>query len=198
MSNPGKPPRRIQVIEGVIIFAVLFVFLIVVSFSWGAPISTLCVILAGIIAVGVLRSRRPDIFEALKKKKEGGAERPATVTPGEAAERAGSSQRSYMMLVGLNKGSHYRVFVDKSPFVIGNSASADFQLVDPYVSRQHLSVEYDAEMKQRYVTDTSLNGTVLNGVSLNKGARTPVQQGDTLQLGDALFCVEFVHNKAGN
>jgi adenylate cyclase len=55
---------------------------------------------------------------------------------------------------------------------------------DPEVSRSHLEIRLDAATNQAFVIDTSTNGTLLNGLRLERAVPIPIQDGDQIQVGE--------------
>jgi adenylate cyclase len=55
---------------------------------------------------------------------------------------------------------------------------------DPEISRTHLEIRLDAAGDQAFVIDTSSNGTLLNGVRLERAALLPIRPGDEIRVGD--------------
>lgn len=55
---------------------------------------------------------------------------------------------------------------------------------DPEISRTHLEIRLDAVGDQAFVIDTSSNGTLLNGVRLERAAALPIRPGDEIRIGD--------------
>jgi adenylate cyclase len=55
---------------------------------------------------------------------------------------------------------------------------------DPEISRTHLELRLDTATNRAYVIDTSTNGTLLNGVRLERAALVPIKTGDHIRLGE--------------
>ncbi|WP_235852707.1 adenylate/guanylate cyclase domain-containing protein [Mycobacterium interjectum] len=55
---------------------------------------------------------------------------------------------------------------------------------DPEISRTHLEIRLDAAGDQAFVIDTSSNGTLLNGVRVERAAALPIRPGDEIRIGD--------------
>jgi class 3 adenylate cyclase len=55
---------------------------------------------------------------------------------------------------------------------------------DPEISRTHLEIRLDAAGDRAFVIDTSSNGTLLNGVRLERAVLLPIRPGDEIQIGD--------------
>ena len=55
---------------------------------------------------------------------------------------------------------------------------------DPEMSRTHLEIRLDAANNQAFVIDTSTNGTLLNGIRLERAVPRPVKPGDEIRIGD--------------
>ena len=55
---------------------------------------------------------------------------------------------------------------------------------DPEMSRTHLEIRLDAANNQAFVIDTSTNGTLLNGIRLERAVPRPIKPGDEIRIGD--------------
>lgn len=55
---------------------------------------------------------------------------------------------------------------------------------DPEISRTHLEIRLDAAGDQAFVIDTSSNGTLLNGVRLERAVALSIRPGDEIRIGD--------------
>jgi pSer/pThr/pTyr-binding forkhead associated (FHA) protein len=76
----------------------------------------------------------------------------------------------------------------KGANVFGRKADSDVQIVDPYVSGRHGTIEIAADGV--YLTDVgSSNGTMLNDAKLVPNMRTQVQPEDVIKLGSKEFRV---------
>lgn len=76
---------------------------------------------------------------------------------------------------------------------IGRGDGNDWVLSDPdrFLSSRHCSLSFEGG--QYYLTDTSTNGTFVNGAPepLGKGGRVPLNNGDTIEVGDYQFRAEM-------
>jgi adenylate cyclase len=70
---------------------------------------------------------------------------------------------------------------------------------DPEMSRSHLEIRLDGAADQAFVIDTSSNGTLLNGVRLQRAALVPIRPGDEIRIGDVAltFCSQRFTTVAG-
>ena len=184
---PLNRKRAISLLLGIGI-PVLFVFVWLALLTGG--IAILPEILAIIVTLGIIKKKKPSFFSALRRNR--GTEASLRLTQDPPPDRA-PSKRAYIMLVPLNAVNKDRIIVNESPFVIGCSPTASFQLDNPWVSRRHLTVEYNSDDKLCYVTDSSTNGTYLNSEKLASGVKKPLHQGDALQIAKIVFSVEYVH-----
>jgi adenylate cyclase len=66
----------------------------------------------------------------------------------------------------------------------GISESRRLVIDDPEISRTHLEIRLDAASDQAFVIDTSSNGTLLNGVRLERAVSLPILPGDEIRIGD--------------
>jgi adenylate cyclase len=58
---------------------------------------------------------------------------------------------------------------------------------DPEISRTHLEIRLDTAADQAFVIDTSTNGTLLNGVRLERAVPLPIRPGDEIRIGDVVL-----------
>ncbi|MEZ0352310.1 FHA domain-containing protein [Mycobacterium sp. pR1184] len=66
----------------------------------------------------------------------------------------------------------------------GISESRKLVIRDPEISRTHLEIRLDAVADQAFVIDTSTNGTLLNGMRLERAVPRPIQPGDEIRIAD--------------
>ena len=66
----------------------------------------------------------------------------------------------------------------------GISESRRLVIRDPEISRTHLEIRLDAASDQAFVIDTSTNGTLLNGMRLERAVPRPIRPGDEIRIGD--------------
>ena len=168
----------------------LFISVLLVAFGYGWALPF--VLLALILAAGILHKSRPDFFAALKIKKKKGDD-PGAVEPPRPTSPSGSSRRSYMMLVPLSHMSSHQITINSSPFVIGRDQDSDFCIPDNYVSGRHLVIDYYEGEGLCYATDVSTYGSYLNSVRMPTNTPQPLHQSDTLQIAGLMFRVEYVH-----
>lgn len=55
---------------------------------------------------------------------------------------------------------------------------------DPEISRTHLEIRLDAAADHAFVIDTSTNGTLVNGMRLERAVPLPIRPGDEIRIGD--------------
>ena len=183
-------PERRLAIEIFAAAGIVIVFLLFLSIPFINPIlGPLLVVLLSLVFFGLLKRRRPELFEAMRAPRPDGIDPDLPVEPSPHQD----THRAYLMLIGLSNSNQYRVTVNQSPFSIGKSKTCDFVVDDKYVSNRHLVIEYNNEDKSRFITDLSRNGTFLNGNRLQKGLKVTLSHGDTLQIGGLIFSVEYVH-----
>src|ERR1700710_3091642 len=88
-------------------------------------------------------------------------------------------------------GSDRRVPIIDQLFVgracTGISEARRLVINDPEISRTHLEIRLDATGDQAYVIDTSSNGTLLNGVRLERAAPLLIRPGDEIRIGDLVL-----------
>jgi adenylate cyclase len=92
-------------------------------------------------------------------------------------------------LVVDNGGVERRVPIFDQLFVgrecAGINESRRLVIPDPEISRNHLEIRLDAVGDQAFVIDTSTNGTLLNGMRLERAVPRPIRPGDEIRIGDA-------------
>src|ERR1700758_4118715 len=55
---------------------------------------------------------------------------------------------------------------------------------DPNISRNHLEIRLDVAADRAYLIDTSTNGTLLNGMPLERAVQVPIKPNDRISMGD--------------
>ena len=74
----------------------------------------------------------------------------------------------------------------RQTYVIGRSEKVDIQVVDEYVSRQHLQIRLDEGENRYYALDVgSRNGVFVNGIKIGK--ETALSDEDRIQIGDTII-----------
>jgi class 3 adenylate cyclase len=68
---------------------------------------------------------------------------------------------------------------------------------DPEVSRSHLEIRLDSAGDHAFVIDSSTNGTMLNGVRLERAVPLPLTPGDEIRIGDHTLTFESNRFSAG-
>ncbi|SPM40535.1 Mycobacterium numidiamassiliense ORFan [Mycobacterium numidiamassiliense] len=58
---------------------------------------------------------------------------------------------------------------------------------DPEILRTHLEIRLDAAGDHAFVIDTSSNGTLLNGVRIERAVGLPIRPGDQIRIGDVVL-----------
>lgn len=66
----------------------------------------------------------------------------------------------------------------------GVSESRRLVINDPEISRAHLEIRLDAVADQAFVIDTSTNGTLVNGMRVERAVPRPIRPGDEIKIGD--------------
>lgn len=94
--------------------------------------------------------------------------------------------------VGVTLSSSQKRFGEEGG-TIGRGDGNDWVLSDPdrFLSSRHCSISFEGG--QFYLTDMSTNGTFINSAPepVGKGGKIPVNEGDTIELGDYQFRVEL-------
>lgn len=93
----------------------------------------------------------------------------------------------YLVVVG-DGGSERSVPIFDQLFVgrecAGISEPRRLVIPDPEISRTHLEIRLDTASDQAFLIDTSTNGTLLNGVRLERAVPLPISPGDEIRIGD--------------
>lgn len=91
-------------------------------------------------------------------------------------------------LVIDDRGVERRVPIFDQLFVgrecAGISETRRLVIPDPEISRTHVEIRLDAVGDQAFVIDTSTNGTLLNGIRLERAVPRPIRPGDEIRIGD--------------
>jgi adenylate cyclase len=69
----------------------------------------------------------------------------------------------------------------------GISEARRLVIPDPEISRTHLEIRLDTEWDQAFVIDTSSNGTLLNGVGVERAAALLLRPDDEIRIGDVVL-----------
>jgi adenylate cyclase len=100
----------------------------------------------------------------------------------------GQSDEPPAYLVVNDGNSERRVPVFDQLFVgrecAGISERRRLVLSDPEISRTHLEIRLDAASDQAFIVDTSSNGSLLNGMRLERAVLLPIKPGDEIRIGD--------------
>ena len=189
-NKPAISKRTAVSILICVLVPVIFVLVLLIAFNqiWALPL----LLLAIIVAAGIVYRKRPDFFTVLKKPKKDPLA--PDIKLSSDFRPSSASRRSYMMLVSISHATAtQQITVNSTPFIIGRAPESDFCIPDNYVSKRHLVIEYVSAEKLCYATDVSSNGSYLNSVRMQNNVRRPLHQGDTLQIAGLLFRVEYVH-----
>jgi adenylate cyclase len=66
----------------------------------------------------------------------------------------------------------------------GISEQRRLVIPDPEMSHTHLEIRLDSARDQAFVIDTSTNGTLVNGVRLERAVPLPIRSGDEIRIGE--------------
>ena len=58
---------------------------------------------------------------------------------------------------------------------------------DPNISRNHLEIRLDVATDRAFLIDNSTNGTLLNGMPLERAVQVPIKPGDQITMGDIVL-----------
>ncbi len=93
---------------------------------------------------------------------------------------------------GVQMAAPHRAFTEQGGS-IGRGDSNDWVLSDPdrFLSSRHCGISFEGG--QYYLTDMSTNGTFINGAPepVGKGGKIPLNDGDTIEIGDYQFRAEL-------
>ena len=89
------------------------------------------------------------------------------------------------------KGGEKSVPIFDQLFVGRQCAGIDEQrrlvIPDPNISRNHLEIRLDVSTDRAYLIDTSTNGTLLNGMPLERAVQVPIKPDDQISMGDIVL-----------
>ena len=83
----------------------------------------------------------------------------------------------------INSGSHGNLFKNKKRILIGRTAENDLVFDENFVSRHHAYIEQEGN--SYFITDTSTNGTYVNGRLIS--SRTRLSNSDEIKIGSRIF-----------
>jgi adenylate cyclase len=85
-------------------------------------------------------------------------------------------------------GGEHSVPIFDQLFVGRECAGIDEQrrlvILDPGISRNHLEIRLDPATDRAFLIDTSTNGTLLNGMLLERAVQVPLRPNDQIRIGD--------------
>lgn len=85
-------------------------------------------------------------------------------------------------------GGEHTVPIFDQLFVGRECAGIDEQrrlvILDPGISRNHLEIRLDPATDRAFLIDTSTNGTLLNGMLLERAVQVPLRPNDQIRIGD--------------
>ena len=122
------------------------------------------------------------LYRKKRKAKDAAAEKNRAAAPGE-------TQRSMAVLKDLQYPEHRYDLPERNSLVIGKDLMyCDYAITeDPTISRRHMKVLFEGG--NLFVEDLgSRNGTWVNRHRVTD--KTPLNNGDTLRMGDSEFLVE--------
>ncbi|OBG64956.1 adenylate/guanylate cyclase domain-containing protein [Mycobacterium sp. E3339] len=94
------------------------------------------------------------------------------------------------LVMHLNGGEKIVPIFDQL-FVGRQCAGIDEQrrlvIPDPNISRNHLEIRLDVSTDRAYLIDTSTNGTLLNGMPLERAVQVPIKPEDRISIGDVVL-----------
>src|ERR1700731_581647 len=60
-------------------------------------------------------------------------------------------------------------------------------IADPNISRNHFEIRLDVATDRAFLIDTSTNGTLLNGMPLERAVPVPIKSNDRISIGDVVL-----------
>lgn len=185
--------NRKQAISLLIAIIVPLAFLLVLLAIFSFPMMLFCVLLL-VIAVAVIKTKFPDHYNmmvtALQKHKD---DVPQHKQHSQTANKHINLQKAHMTLIEVNASNRKSIVINSNSFTIGRNPSCDLVLDNRSVSNCHLTITYNETDKLCYVMDQSTNGTFLNSEKLRKNQRHVLKQGDTLQIANIAYTVEYAN-----
>src|SRR6201993_4452139 len=102
----------------------------------------------------------------------------------------GGAQPQAHLVVHVNGGEKSVPIFDQL-FVGRQCTGIDEQrrlvIPDPNISRNHLEIRLDVATDRAFLIDTSTNGTLLNGMPLERAVQVPIKPGDQITMGDIVL-----------
>jgi class 3 adenylate cyclase len=102
--------------------------------------------------------------------------------------RADWSDQPHAHLVMHMNGGEKSVPIFDQLFVGRECAGINEQrrlvISDPNISRNHLEIRLDVATDRAFLIDTSTNGTLLNGMPLERAVQVPIKPDDRISIGD--------------
>lgn len=114
--------------------------------------------------------------------------------------RPGFDEALGFLLVETGDSQHHvpifdQLFVGRE--CAGISENRRLVIADPEVSRSHLEIRLDPVADQAFVIDTSTNGSLLNGMRIERAVPLPLRPGDEIRVGDVRLGFRSDKFKAG-
>ncbi len=155
------------------------------------PLAMLTGVLALIIAAGLLKKYRPQVFSVLHKP----TRVPPPVVCGSSLTQQGTRYSPNLIMVASNLPSIGQIVIDKPVFSMGRDVGCNFCIANvPDISRVHATLRYDSKSSVSYIVDNnSHNGTFVNGMKLTPGKPKRINNGDVIQLGTIRFIAQVAH-----
>jgi class 3 adenylate cyclase len=78
----------------------------------------------------------------------------------------------------------------------GVSPRRKLVIANPEISRNHLTISLDASADRAFIIDTSTNGTLLNGMRLERAVPVPIKPNDEIRIGDLTLTLRSTRFRA--
>lgn len=155
------------------------------------PLLMLTGVLVLIIAVGLLKKYRPQVFSVFHKPTQD----LLPVVRGSSLTQQGTRYSPNLIMVASNLPSIGQIVIDEPVFSLGRDAGCNFCITNaPDISRVHATLRYDSKSSASYIVDNnSHNGTFVNGTKLTPGKPKRISNGDVIQLGTIRFIAQVAH-----
>lgn len=179
----GHLSRSQALTAAILICVVIFVSLVLLALMNFSLFFVALIIL--IVAICLLRMKKPEFFSVFKKDSGGKAD---VVAQGPGSE----AFNAHIVLLYHNGTSMQQVEVNKPEFSIGRDPKCSFVLTgNTNISRSHVLIRFDAEKKiSSLIDNNSTHGTKLNGSSIAPNMPQALHNGDIIQIEDRILTVQ--------
>ncbi|MBR6569394.1 MAG: FHA domain-containing protein [Clostridia bacterium] len=171
--------------SGAVMYLGVMMILLFVS-----PVVMILLLVATLLAVAYLWRFKPEKLQFLSVLR-----RKPQPQPSENYRIEKEVFLSNLMLCSTNLQRESRIALNQKHLLIGSGVECDIVLpAESGVGSRHAVIRYRETDKQFYVEDAgSIDGTRLNGVSLQKGVEKLLRKGDALRFGTIEFVVKSAY-----